>query len=443
MSNETRSLVEHLIAMRGNEAACRAQLDAATARADELEPWLHAFAYRPARIAPDPRAAALPLAGLPVGVKDLIDTADMPTTYGSPIYRDHRPVADAAIVARIREAGGVVFGKTVSTEFAWRHPGPTVNPWNPAHTPGGSSSGSAAAVAAGIVPLAIGTQTVGSVIRPAAYCGVVGYKPSFGRVPRDGVHPLSASLDHVGFFARSVEGVALAHALFVDARADAIATQAAWSAYFPAERPAGKLGVLRTPFDDRLSDTQRRNFDASLAQLEAAGATLVDVTFGADLAQVVEALHVILRVDAFRAIGPVAARQRDLVSAPMLALIDEGAAMPDARYRDALALQAQLRDESAALMSDCDALLTVPAPGVAPAGLGDTGDATFCAPWSLIGVPAVTVPSGWTGENLPLGFQVVGAFGADLPTLRAAAWVESVIGAQRPAAEVGAAQAQQ
>jgi Asp-tRNA(Asn)/Glu-tRNA(Gln) amidotransferase A subunit family amidase len=430
MSNETRFLVEHLIATRGDEAACRARLAAATARADEVEPWLHAFTYRPAHLALGD-AAALPLAGLPIGVKDLIDTADMPTTYGSPIYRDHRPTADAAIVARIREAGGIVFGKTVSTEFAWRHPGPTVNPWNPAHTPGGSSSGSAAAVAAGIVPLALGTQTVGSVIRPAAYCGVVGYKPSFGKVPRDGVHPLSSSLDHVGFFARSVEGVALAHALFVDGRTDAIATTAAWSEYFAAQPPTGRLGVLRTPFDGLISAAQRHNFDASIAQLQAAGATLVEVAFDADLTRALEALHVILRVEAFRAIGPVAARQRELVSAPMLALIDEGEAMPDAQYRDALALQARLRGESAALMAGCDALLTVPAPGVAPEGQNDTGDPTFCAPWSLIGTPAINVPSGWADGNLPLGFQVIGALGTDLPTLRTAAWIESVIGAAR------------
>jgi len=439
MKNETGSLVEHLIAIRGDEAACRAQLDAAAARAAQVEPWLHAFAYRPAQIAPGGEAA-LPLAGLPVGVKDLVDTADMPTTYGSAVWRDHRPTADAAIVARIRDAGGVVFGKTVSTEFAWRHPGPTVNPWNPAHTPGGSSSGSAAAVAAGIVPLAIGTQTVGSVIRPAAFCGVVGYKPSFGKVPREGVHPFAPSLDHVGFFARSVAGAALAHALFVDARADAIDTPAAWSAYFSARRPPGKLGVLRTPFDERITDAQRRNFAASLERLRAAGATLVEVAPDVDLARAVDALHVILRVEALRAIGPVAETRRDLVSATMHALLDEGAALTDAQYRDALALQARLRGAPAALMAGCDALLTVPATGAAPAGLDDTGDATFCAPWSFIGTPAVTVPSGWTDANLPLGFQVVGAPGADLSTLQTAAWVESVIGAQRPAAEVGAMQ---
>src|SRR6202000_2516736 len=153
------------------------------------------------------------LSGIPVGIKDIIATSDMPTTNGSPIYRDHIPAADAWVVERLRNLGATIFGKTVSTEFAWRHPGPTVNPWNAAHTPGGSSSGSAAAAAAGVVPLALGSQTLGSVVRPAAFNGVVGFKPSFGAIPRSGVHHLSPSLDHVGFFARRVDDIALALSL--------------------------------------------------------------------------------------------------------------------------------------------------------------------------------------------------------------------------------------
>src|ERR1700675_3310940 len=174
-----------------------------------VEPRLKAFEYLPQNAARRPG----PLSGIPVAIKDIIATSDMPTTNGSPIYRDHIPAADAWVVERLRSLGATIFGKTVSTEFAWRQPGPTVNPWNPAHTPGGSSSGSAAAVAAGIVPLALGTQTLGSVIRPAAVNGVVGLKPSFGAMPRTGVHPLSPSLDHVGCFARRVDDVALALSL--------------------------------------------------------------------------------------------------------------------------------------------------------------------------------------------------------------------------------------
>src|SRR5262249_5261686 len=175
----------------------------------QVEPTLKAFEYLPRDVA----RRSGPLSGIPIAIKDIIATSDMPTTNGSPIYRDHLPSHDAWVVERLRNLGATIFGKTVSTEFAWRHPGPTVNPWNSHHTPGGSSSGSAASVAAGLVPLALGTQTLGSVIRPAAFNGVVGFKPSFGAIPRTGVHPLSPSLDHVGFFARRVDDVALALSL--------------------------------------------------------------------------------------------------------------------------------------------------------------------------------------------------------------------------------------
>ncbi|WLE62900.1 amidase [Burkholderia plantarii] len=429
MTETAPSFVTTLISQRGEPAASRARLAASIARAEALEPVLRAFTHRPAAYA-EPAAGA-PLAGLPVGVKDLIDTADMPTAYGSPIYREHRPAADAAVVAKLREYGAAVFGKTVTTEFAWRQPGPTVNPWRTTHTPGGSSSGSAAAVGAGIVPLALGTQTVGSVIRPAAYCGVVGYKPSHGGVSREGVHPLAASLDHVGFFAQSVETAALAHALFVAGQPQAIGDVASWQAWFAPLAVPPRLGVVRTPFDARMQAAQKDNFEASLARLRAAGAEVVEIAFGADLARIVDALQVILRVEAWRAVGPVDRDHPGQLSQHMRALVDEGAAMPEARYREALDLQRALRAESAALLDGCDALVGVPATGAAPEGLDDTGDPVFCAPWSLIGMPAVTVPSGWTAQGLPLGFQVVGAFGADLATLRIAAWVEREIGARR------------
>ena len=175
-------------------------------KAEAAEPVLRAFEYLPKRL----DRFSGPLSGIPVGIKDIVATKDMPTTNGSAVYRDHVPAADAWIVERLRQLGATLFGKTVSTEFAWRHPGPTTNPWNVKHTPGGSSSGSAAAVAAGIVPLALGTQTLGSIIRPAAFNGVIGFKPSFGSIPRTGVHPLSPSLDHVGFLARRVDDAAIA-----------------------------------------------------------------------------------------------------------------------------------------------------------------------------------------------------------------------------------------
>ncbi|WP_322068793.1 amidase [Paraburkholderia bannensis] len=438
--NEARpSFVTTLIEQRGNVAATRARIDAAVARAEALEPSLRAFTYRPdSYVEPD---ACAPLAGLPVGVKDLIDTADMPTSYGSPIWRGHRPQADAPVVAQLRALGALVFGKTVTTEFAWRQPGPTVNPWREGHTPGGSSSGSAASVGAGIVVLALGTQTVGSVIRPAAYCGAVGYKPSYGTISREGLHALAASLDHIGFFARDVEVAALVHALLVARRSEAIDSVEAWRAWFaPLDAPP-RLGVVRTPFDERLQDEQKANFEASLARLRAAGAVVTEIEFDADLAQIVAALQVILRVEAGHAVAAEARDHRDQLSAHMRSLIDEGAAMPQARYEAALSLQAQLRARSAELMAGCDALVSVPATGIAPEGLDDTGDPTFCAPWSLLGVPAVTVPSGWSASGLPLGFQTIGAFGEDLATLRVAAWIEHVIGARRELALPASAEA--
>ncbi|WP_052391812.1 amidase [Paraburkholderia bannensis] len=438
--NEARpSFVTTLIEQRGNVAATRARIDAAVARAEVLEPSLRAFTYRPdSYVEPD---ACAPLAGLPVGVKDLIDTADMPTSYGSPIWRSHRPQADAPVVAQLRALGALVFGKTVTTEFAWRQPGPTVNPWREGHTPGGSSSGSAASVGAGIVALALGTQTVGSVIRPAAYCGAVGYKPSYGTISREGVHALAASLDHIGFFARDVEVAALAHALFVAKRADAVDSVQAWRTWFAPLGAPPRLGVVRTPFDERLQDEQKANFETSLARLRAAGAVVTEIEFDADLAQIVDALQVILRVEAGHAVAAEARDHRDQLSAHMRSLIDEGAAMPQARYEAALSLQAQLRARSAELMAGCDALVSVPATGTAPEGLDDTGDPTFCAPWSLLGVPAVTVPSGWSASGLPLGFQTIGAFGEDLATLRVAAWIEQVIGARRELAPPASAEA--
>src|SRR5437763_12370225 len=194
---------------RCHEAAADRYAAACLERAKAIEPLLKAFEYLPV----DTTRRPGPLSGIPVAIKDIIATSDMPTTNGSPVYKGYVPDADAWVVERLRNLGATIFGKTVSTEFAWRHPGPTVNPWNVAHTPGGSSSGSAAAVAAGLVPLALGSQTLGSVVRPAAFNGVIGFKPSYGAIPRVGVHPLSFSLDHIGFFARRVDDVALALSL--------------------------------------------------------------------------------------------------------------------------------------------------------------------------------------------------------------------------------------
>ncbi|CAM2157615.1 Asp-tRNAAsn/Glu-tRNAGln amidotransferase A subunit [Pararobbsia alpina] len=421
------SVIDTVIAARGDAGACQKQLDIATLRADACEPWLHAFTYRPTQQTVADAVVDSPLAGLPIGVKDLVATSDMPTTYGSPIYSGHQPANDAWISAQIRRMGGTIFGKTVSTEFAWREPGPTVNPWNPLHTPGGSSSGSAAAVGAGIVPLAIGTQTVGSIIRPAAYCGVIGFKPSHGRIPTEGVHPLAPSLDHLGFFAKQVDLVALAYALIVENKPEVIDDVASWNAYFNPRKPT-RLAVVRTPFWDRASDDQKANFDQVLSALGQHGVELVEREPYPAMPAMIDALMTILRVEAHEGIEPLVAQYPDQVSKHIRTLTAAGAETSRDSYLSALALQRRLREQSAELLGDCDAIVTLPATGEAPLGLLDTGDATFCAPWSFIGTPAITLPSGRAKTGLPLGFQLVGAFNDDVQVLRMAAWVEGRLG---------------
>ena len=383
--------------------------------ADTCDPWLHAFAHRPAML-PAPTATG-PLGGIPIGVKDIIATADMPTTNGSPLFRDHLPARDATVVRRLRELDGIVFGKTVTTEFAWRHPGPTVNPFRRSHTPGGSSSGSAAAVAAGIVPLALGTQTVGSIIRPAAFCGVVGLKPSFGSIPLDGVHPFAPSLDHLGLFARSVDDVAYTLALLTDGAGDAV----------PPPVAAPRLLLLRTSRWQAVSDEQQAVLEDAARAFAAAGATVEDVTLPEPFEAVWRLLRVVLATEAARGYGDMVDEFPDRTSVPLQQIVAKGRAiLPDA-YHEARAAQGSLRARLDTILQDFDAVLMVPAPGEAPRGLDDTGDATFCAPWSFTGTPAVTLPAGWSRNGLPLGLQLAGRWRDDVALLRVAKWAEQVL----------------
>src|SRR6202051_1564037 len=274
-------VLELLRHFKDDQAAADRYAAACLEKAKAAEPVLRAFEVLPT----DTTRRPGPLSGIPVAIKDIIATSDMPTANGSPIYRDHVPAADAWVVERLRSLGATIFGKTVSTEFAWRQPGPTVNPWNPAHTPGGSSSGSAAAVAAGIVPLALGTQTLGSVIRPAAFNGVVGLKPSFGAIPRAGVHPLSPSLDHVGFFARRVDDVAFALSLLA-ASSDRDPHGRPVPGFHvdndkglqPLDRP--RLAIVRFEKWSRVEPEKQKIFEATIATLRDAGAVLQELELG-------------------------------------------------------------------------------------------------------------------------------------------------------------------
>ena len=396
-------------------------------KAKAAEPVLRAFEYLPVDVTRRPG----PLSGIPVGIKDIIATSDMPTTNGSAIYRDHVPERDAWVVERLRNLGATIFGKTVTTEFAWRHPGPTTNPWNSKHTPGGSSSGSAAAVAAGIVPLALGTQTLGSVIRPAAFNGVVGLKPSFGAIPRAGVHHLSPSLDHVGFFARRVDDVALALSLIaatsdLDPHGRPLPRFQvdAGQGVAPLEKP--RLRVIRFEKWSRAEAEQKTAFEAAVAKLKHAGAVIEEREWN-DLDSNWSAVNTILSCEASNIFSDLVERYPDRTSDYLKSAVKAGKEHSAFAYLRARATQERLRAALPHELSGFDAVLTVPAFGEAPEGLDYTGDAEYCAPWTMIGAPAVSLPAGFGRHGLPLGIQVVGSYRQDLRLLRVAKWIEGAL----------------
>jgi len=398
-------------------------------RAKTIEPKLKAFEVLPTHIQRRPG----PLSGIPVAIKDIIATSDMPTTNGSPIYKDHVPARDAWVVERLRALGATIFGKTVSTEFAWRQPGPTVNPWNAAHTPGGSSSGSAAAVAAGIVPLALGSQTLGSVIRPAAFNGIVGFKPSYGAIPRMGVHPLSPSLDHVGFFARRVDDVALGLSLLMATSDEDRHGRPPPAFQVDPDRGVGllakpRLGIVRFEKWLRAEPEQQKVFDAAIEELRAAGTVLEELAL-AELDRVNwQAINAILASEAALLFAELVARHPDRTSDHLKSLVASGNAISAPEYLAARAEQDERRLALGREMKGFDALLTLPAFGEAPRGLHYTGDAEYCAPWTFTGAPAVTLPAGLGRNGLPLGIQIVGEYRNDLRVLEAAKWIEGVLG---------------
>jgi Asp-tRNA(Asn)/Glu-tRNA(Gln) amidotransferase A subunit family amidase len=389
-------------------------------RIAEREPAVHAFAHlEPERAlagarALDAAAARGPLHGLPVGVKDIIDTFDYPTEHGSPIYAGNRPAADAPCVALARAAGALVLGKTVTTEFATLPPGPTANPHNAAHTPGGSSSGSAAAVADRMLPLAFGTQTGGSIIRPAAFCGVVGYKPSFGLLPRVGVKAISDSLDTVGVFARSVEDAALFAAAISGREALRI----------PGELKAPSLGLCLTPQWPAARPETQKLFDDIGAHLARSGAHLERFALPPEFDALAELHATIWDFEIARCLTDEYLRHRERIREPLRSQLARGwsadAPAYDAAQRTVRACRRKLADA----MRDCDALIVPAAPGEAPAGLASTGDSVFNRMWTLLHAPCVGVPVRRGPLGLPLGVQVVGRIGEDARTLACAHWIQ-------------------
>jgi len=392
-------------------AAC---LERITEREETVRAWAHfdagaALAQARARDAEPPRG---PLHGVPVGVKDIVDTADLPTERGSAIHAGRRPGADAACVARLRAAGAVILGKTVTTEFAYFSPGPTRNPADPARTPGGSSSGSAAAVADAMVPVAIGSQTAGSVIRPAAFCGTLGLKPTRGLVDLTGVMALSGNLDTLGWFARDTEDLALLGTVLADEWPDAGEASGA---------PA--FALARTPWWDRADADAQGAVTRAAGRLAAAGASVRDLDLPARFAALPEAQEALMAFDMARSLAHEREHHADELSDVLRAFLERGDTIGRAVAGDAVALGAECRALLAEHLEPGETLL-VPAVSGEPPGFDDgvTGDPLFCRAWTLLGVPALSVPGATGSRGAPVGVQFVAPARGDAALVAAGAW---------------------
>ena len=402
------------------EALVASCLERIAARDERLRAW--AFVDRDYALA---QARALdrgprrgPLHGLPFGIKDVLDTVELPTEYNSPIYRGHRPKVDAACVMELKRAGAVILGKTETTEFANNHPAPTRNPHNPAHTPGGSSSGSAAAVADLMVPASLGTQTGGSVIRPAAYCGVAALKPSFGSINRAGLKMVAESLDTIGIFAREVEDLALS----LEAVAGRVRPD------FTAFDGKPRVGLCRTPRWALADAATQANLEAAAQRLARAGAHVRDYDMPPGSEELFDRHKVIMGFETARALAWEYRTHPNNVSASLKPRLDEGWKVTRAAYDEMRATAERCRRALAQDMRDLDVLLTPSAPGEAPASLASTGDPVFNRAWTLLGNPCVTLPHGRGPQGLPLGVQLVGAFDGDAALLGWAKWAQRALG---------------
>jgi Asp-tRNA(Asn)/Glu-tRNA(Gln) amidotransferase A subunit family amidase len=380
------------------------------------------------------------LHGVPIGIKDIFDTADMPTELGSPLWKGRTPRQDAAAVARLRAAGAVIVGKTVTTEYATRHPGKTTNPHDASRTPGGSSSGSAAAVAAHMVPGAIGSQTSGSVIRPAAFCGVVGFKPTHGLIPRTGMLLLSRTLDHAGVFARTVEDAALLAEQLVgfdeeDAGTRAVARPPLAAVAVSAPPLPPRLAFVRSPAWGHAEPVTREAF-AEL--VETLGEAVTEVEIGADFGRGLDMHRVVSEAEIAHNLRRDYEKGGSQLSAGLRERIERGRRHAAVEYLAALAAIPALTARLEPVFDEFDAILTPAAPGEAPRGLHSTGEPIFNALWTYLGTPAVTLPLLVSPAGLPLGVQLVGRRDNDARLLRTARWLEATLAApgrrRRPAA---------
>ncbi|MFD5462136.1 amidase [Kitasatospora sp. NPDC127059] len=426
-----RSLTIEAAALRSGAPALPEYVDRFCALVERVDPLLRAFVAEPGRhdrlqararelTARYPVAAGRPpLYGVAVGVKDIVHVDGLPTHAGSALPPGVLAGPQAVVVDRLLAAGALVAGKTVTAEFAASAPGPTRNPHRPGHTPGGSSSGSAAAVAAGLVPLAIGTQTVGSVIRPAAYCGVVGFRPTYGRIPVAGVIPNAPSFDTLGVFTNDLAGAALAAPLLCDD----------WRPAPESADPAPVVGVPDGPYLERAEPAARRVFEEQLERLARAGVTVRRVPLFPDFAEVTRQLQAVNRFELARSHADWFARFGGLYRPETVASIRVGQGVAAEDRVAALRFRERLRERvaGAAAGAGVDLWLAPSAPGGAPEGLHSTGDAVMSLPWSFLGLPALSLPAGRTPDGLPLGLQLVGAAGGDERLLVQAAVLERVL----------------
>ena len=409
------------------EITSEALVKACLARIAEREPVLKAWscidpehALRQARER-DRGPNLGPLHGVPVGVKDVIDTADLPTEMGSPIYQGHRPATDAAVVAAVRAAGGVILGKTVTAEFAGVAPGPTTNPYNPAHTPGGSSSGSGAAVADFLVPLAFGTQTGGSILRPASYCGVMGYKPTYGIVSRTGLKFACESLDTIGVLARSVDDLALLGDVLMNRPPEAGA--------MPATAP--RIGFCRTYLWQKAKPESREAVESAAVRL--GNAVVKEIELPAEFSGLTDGREIINNVERMQGMQHEWAHHREQLSTQLQKTIQLGLATPYRHYVDTLLLGERCRAQLPDVFADVDVLLAPAATGEATEGLHWTGDSTFQGLWTFLHVPTISLPTHRGPNGLPVGVQLIAPRYADEKLLQIARWVWQRLGAPREA----------
>ena len=381
------------------EALLRSCRERIAAREPEVKAW--------AFVARESKGGGAPLFGVPVGVKDIFDTYDMPTAYGSPIYTGHQPRTDSAPVALTRRAGGTIMGKTVTAEFATFVPRETRNPLDLSRTPGGSSSGSAAAVADFMVPLAFGTQTAGSHIRPASYCGIVGFKPTFNTIARAGVKPGADSLDTIGVYGRSVEDVAFFAAALTNR----------WELEAKIDRPP-RIGLCRTYEWDRVQPEMRQAFDDARRKLGAPEFVLPSRFKGLR-----ESHTAILWYEIARSLADEFARFPEQMDPALRQRCADGFALEPKEYVRAQQHGAECRAQFAQALGDYDVLLAPAATGEAPKGLSSTGDVAMNVVWTLLHVPCVAVPAAKSASGMPLGLQVIGRIGDDARTLACAAWI--------------------